>query len=165
MERQVKPLRLPDMFQAVEEAHKNLPLGHVDIRKAEEAIKKEYAVCKEQEKSFCKRMGKRWTNYSLSYQEAADFSAELSRSLGTKPIKMVLPKPMETSFRINAYYDPQMRTIFAGYYSSTYCGLRHITILHETAHHVQFSERMFRGGMHGADFCMIENLMFDYLSN
>lgn len=153
-----------NILKDLDKARRELAPGHVRISELAAKLDSEYLACREQEKLFLKRLGKRWNNSFASYQEAADFSASLTSALGVRAIKLIAPKEPDMPVRVNAYYRPERRSIYiGGCYQGKVWGLNPRAILHETAHHIQFQEHMYKGGEHGADFLDIERLMFEYL--
>lgn len=137
-------------------AARELPPGHVGIREAQEALKKEYAKASEQERQFSKRW--RGPKYLNSLQEAADFSANLCRSIGTRRVIREVRSPLEANHQwAAAYYSPAGLSI---YVPGT--PILTITLIHETAHHIVFVEAI-PGTTHGAGFLEVEQLLFDYL--
>jgi hypothetical protein len=140
-------------------AVKKLPPGHVAIREAEEAVEKEYLAASKQEAAFCKKYKRRVLFASL--QEAADFSGNLCRVVGSRLIKEVRYK--EPGYEhCGAYYRLQNRTIYMPSY-----GITITTLTHETSHHIcnveSLSERSASSPWHGENFLMIEQMLFDYL--
>ena len=138
------------------EARKLLPPGHVEIARAKEKLKQEYAMCSAQEEAFEKKWKKKNSLYIEGYQEIADFAASLCRALGTKPIKMVMAKEPGTEYA-GAYY--KQKTIYCNSRTSVR------TIVHETTHHIMFLEyfREYCNAVHGEKFCEVEGMLFAHL--
>ena len=139
--------------EAAYRARKNLPPGHVGIRKAEEVVDREYAKSREIERAFWKRWKGERTLRSL--QEIADLSAELTLALGTR--RLIREARNNDQPWCGGYYQPGTRTL-------------HLTpptpiwvVVHETAHHVCHIEGLATTSPHGKDFQMVEQMMFDYL--
>ena len=128
----------------------HLPPGHVEIMKSQEEVNKEYESCAVIERAFSKK----WKSKRSfqSFQESANFSALLCVIFGTKPIKMA--KQTDKSW---AYYNGVTREIFICSFESV------IVVIHETVHHICWMEGLRQGGSHGSDFCMIEQMLFDWL--
>lgn len=137
---------------------KELPPGHIGHRLAQEAIDKEYGACREIELQFSKAWKKQGKDMFLkTYQEIADFSANLTRSIGTKPIRRVCPKEPGKPENWAAYYRD--RVIYTPEFVSV------VVIVHETAHHVCRVESIQGAFLlpHGQAFCEIESLLFQSL--
>ena len=135
---------------------RRLPLGHYDRAQAQRAITHEYAASRRIETYFLERW--RYDSVVHTWQLAADISAGLTRSLGTRPIKRILP------FK----EDDETRWDKAGHYE----GGRVIrcrmpvsvcTLIHETAHHVVSVERLNpKPGQHRGDFLWVLQALVDH---
>jgi len=127
-----------------------LPPGHYERRNAQREVDKEYALCKEVEWKWMRKLEVR---YFLSMQQAVNIAAELCRAIGTRPVRKMkkTDRPYEYYGYRCIYVDPRLP------------GVSIWTVVHETAHHVQIIENM-SGSDHGHTFCWIEELLFEALS-
>ncbi len=109
---------------------------------------------RKQEAVFHKRWKKRPHSIE-SLSEAKKLCNAICDALGVYHIKEVTTEGFEGLMRhAGGFYSTRRIHVRTNYVNL-------ITLLHELAHHVCYMERMFKGGAHGEDFLMIEQLIFD----
>lgn len=130
------------LFKRVEQT-KNLPHGHIETKKAQEALDKEYALCKEVEIKWQKRM-KKSLNFNQE-KEATDFCNSICDALGERHIKGVTFNSVTTVGAGAEYSKGEIRCAW------NCVGVP--VLIHELTHHC---------GRHHHDksFCEVEELLF-----
>jgi hypothetical protein len=129
-------------------ANNHFPPGHIARAEAKVRVEQEYSKCLEIEQAFKKAWKGIW--FLQNFQESANFSALLCRAVGTQSIKRVRPTDEYWCY----YHNGEI-----------FCNAKEdiVTIVHETAHHICRKEHLYKGGHHGEDFCMVEQMLFDWL--
>ncbi len=134
------------------EEAKKLPLGHVDIKKTEEVVKKIYHQSHLLQKYWNKRLDKfRFPNFNA--KDCIKFCNSLCRIIGANPVKRVICKSPEIQPGTAGHYCYGKREIHFCYYPTM------STLVHELAHHVVQQAGKTREE-HGKDFCFVENWLF-----
>lgn len=123
-------------------AARELPLGHYAKGEAEALVTKEYSLSREVEA--------RIKNKDVTL-EAARICARITTILGVPKVKKLLLEEDIWPASAN-YWRREIK------FCSSYIYLR--TLLHELAHHVQYSEKGFGHG-HGEGFARALNLVID----
>ncbi len=138
-------------IQKREEA-KKLPLGHVDIKKTEEVVKKIYHQSHLLQKYWGKRLDK-FRYLEFTPKECIKFCNDLCRTLGAKTVKKVIYRSPEIAQGTAGHYSPYKKEI---HFAWSPCLS---TIIHELAHHVtdQVSRKM---DAHGKEFCFVLDWLF-----
>lgn len=137
-------------IKRLEESYK-LPLGHVERRLAEAAVRQIYAKCHSISAYWMKRFGKA-KHKSLAPDEALSFCNALCKSVGSKPIREVVVCSSEVDRGCAGHYDWRSKKIHCMYEANL------SLVVHELAHHV--AEAAGCGHGHGKDFCFILNWLF-----
>jgi len=128
-------------------ASKNLPLGHVDRKKAQAAVDKIYQQCREVEKKWIKPFKK--FKAPRTGQEAIKFCNNLCRMLGQKTLKAIVLQSNELHSEAGAHYDRRQVAI---HFPHKWISFH--TLMHELAHH-------FGPSGHGQDFCDTLDLLYE----
>lgn len=125
---------------------KKLPLGHIDRKKAQEAVDKVYNRCHEIACKWHKRFGNKVPRFDTA-QQALAFCNRLCDELGENKVKAIVVDA-ETVGHAGACYNYQKKTIFFpyAYFSFT-------TLIHELTHH-------FKASGHDDKFCEILDFIF-----
>lgn len=136
-------------IQKREEARK-LPLGHVDIKKTEEVVKKIYQRSHAIQKYWNKRLDK-FRFMEFTPKECIVFCNNLCRMIGARTLKRVI------------YRSPDVKPGTAAHYRANeihfgYCAWLSVMI-HELAHHIVYQIGRVKED-HGEEFCFMENWLF-----
>jgi hypothetical protein len=123
-----------------------LPMGHIDIRLAEEAVSKEYEKCRKVEDFWGRKFPREWRRlFPLKF--ALEVSNHICDAFGEKRINGIVQHSSEVHSKAGGHYDYRKKLI----HFKWGIGLR--TLIHELTHHC----RQFG---HGDGFCEVENLLF-----
>jgi len=121
---------------------KNLPEGHSDKKKAQQAVTKEYSLSSQIERKWRKRFDLKIENP----QHALNICNQICDMLGEKRLKRIVISSPEVHECAGAHYS--QREI---HFKWNYISLQ--TLIHELAHH-------FGHNGHGKAFCDTSNFLF-----
>lgn len=138
------------------EKTRDLPLGHYDRTNAEVEYKRsvnaEYAKCRALEEQWRKKIPTRYLRMTPTI--ALPLIHTLCDALGTKQMSWIYFDSPEVDIYSAAHYNPKTKSVhFAPYMSP-----RATTVVHETAHHIAYTEKMGYGHQDG--FLEVEELLF-----
>jgi hypothetical protein len=133
----------------------SLPPGHVEKRKAREAIDREYESCRKLEKAFIKKLPKKLKRYRylLDKRLIRRLINHMCNGVGTQTVRALWWKSPDVIAGAGAHYIYSTQEIHFRW-RAVYL----TTVVHETAHHIQRLEG-YRCN-HGEDFCMLEEMLF-----
>lgn len=126
-----------------------LPDGHVDKKKAEAAVNREYSEAQKQELKFAKRLPRAFRS-TISNELAKEIVSTLCSLIGTKEPKLVFNSKKVHLLAIAHCSWKEIH--FKGWFTLT-------TVIHELTHHVNMQERSSTG--HGERFLWTEQFLFD----
>lgn len=132
---------------------RDLPLGHIERKKAEEESIKEYENSFKQEKIFMKRLPKRF-RVSLSQELVKEVVLTLCSLIGTKKPKIIFNSTKVHSMAAAHYVFMELHFKW---------NLQIDVVIHELTHHINRMDRI--GGSHGSEFLWTEQFLFDLFMN
>lgn len=125
-----------------------LPPGHIERRKAQEALKRVYSRCGLLERAWRRRFGKKVPQYSHSPKSALRLCDHICKQLGEPLLKGIMVNSKDVCDGATACYQHKKKVI---HFPSRWIGFD--VLIHELAHH-------FGTHGHGDTFCEIEDLLF-----
>ena len=132
----------------------SLPLGHYERKEAKEALQAEYSACWEMERKWHKQLKRKRV---ASFIALADWNTYWLRSLCSSLGERSYPYAVltELPFAVGGRYTPPRKLEIA------YPNPPATLMIHELAHYVCAHNNMRRGGPHGEDFLIVEDMLFN----
>ena len=129
-------------------ASRSLPIGHVGIKAARQAVEKEYGMSNRVENHLRKRLGRQ----SLAHEQIAQFVGEIILAVSLPRIRRVVLSSPDVCSEASAHY---WRSEI--HFRHDYVSIE--TLLHEMAHHLQQVDKGWGYG-HGRGFCEAVHFLY-----
>jgi hypothetical protein len=139
------------ILERLQQAQK-LPLGHIERKKAQEAVEEVYGPCQKIESKWAKRLSRKHILFFVDPRNALSICLQLCEMTGTKPLKKIIFNSQDVSSCAGAHYDFLEKEIHLKW---NFCSLT--TLIHELTHHIE------RRDVHGELFQWTENYLFSLL--
>lgn len=127
---------------------KQLPIGHIERKKAKEAVKKIYQKCFDIERLWGKRIRRKVSLYSNSKDEMLSLCNNLCDIIGTPRIRGIILCSKDVRECSGGHFNLMKNEI---HFPNNSCSL--ITVVHELTHHIE------RRDIHGDYFCWTLNYL------